>query len=818
MSASGGVPDLTATIGQLGPAGLQARRAAVRRLVADDQITWGGARPDATPRAWEVDPLPLVLDAGEWARLETALEQRARLLDALLADLYGPRRVLAERLVPAEVVLGHPGFLAAADGVRLPTPRQLVLTATDLGRSPDGTWTVLADRPQAPSGAGYAMANRRIVARAMEGLHRQTPLRHLRGFFDLLRESLLDAAPAVDGPPRVVLLTPGAASETAYDQALLSTLLGFPLAQSDDLLTRGGRVWLRTTGRLEAVDVLLRRVDAAWSDALDLRPDSRVGVPGLVAAARRGAVSVVNPLGAGVLENPGLVPFLDAAARALLGEPLGLGSPPTWWCGQAAARSHVLAHLDALVVKPLSREAGPPAIAGWELDAAAREDLRRRIEASPWSWAAQEPVPLATAPVVTRTGVAERPTVLRTFGAALGADYHLMPGGLARLAAGPGDALITSRSGAVSKDVWVLASAVAPPPRLDVAALARTRHAVPDAAPPGLTPRAAASLFRLGEGAERAEAFARLLMAADNLVEDHLQRPGTPGHAAMQALLDAVAGVTGGAPPSAADGPDALLAALRSLLLDAGAPGSVAASVREATAAAADVRELLSLDTSTVLSRLDRTLGQAREAGEGVVLQPVAAAVLESLLALAGLCAESLVRDPTWAFLDAGRRVQRARTTLALLRATLATVRPPVVEGLLTDAVLRVGDSLITYRRRLVAGAGSGAPVVDAARLLVDDPGNPRSVLFQAERLAEDLAHAPDASLAAAVSDLVVRLRGLDLPAACAGEREELAGLLDDLGERVDAVAGTLGRVHFLRQQPHVSFTLTEVPRDGSGR
>ena len=819
MTTTHPLPDLAATIADLGPAGLQDRREAVRRLVADDGITWGGARPDAGPRPWEVDPLPLVLPAAEWAAVETALAQRARLLDALLADLYGPRRVLHDRLVPAEVVLGHSGFLAPADRIRPPAGRQLVLTATDLGRGPDGTWTVLADRPEAPAGAGYAMANRRIIARAMEGLHRETRLRHLRGFFDVLQLALLEAAPPVDDPPRVVMLSPGADSETAYDQALLSTLLGFPLAESDDLLVRGGRVWLRTTGRLQAVDVLLRRVDAAWSDSLDLRPDSRLGVPGLTAAARSGAVSVVNPLGAGVLENPGLLPYLDAVARALLGETPLLPSPPTWWCGDDASRSHVLAHLSTLVVKPLSRDSRPPTIPGWELDANARDDLRRRIEAAPWAWTAQEPVPLGTAPVVTSSGLVERPLVLRTFGATLGRDHHLLPGGLARVASGSRDALVTTRTGAVSKDVWVLEEAGTPRARLDVAALARTRHAVADAPLPGLTPRAAASLFRLGRHVERAEGTARLLLMADNLVEDHLQRPGSPGHQATLAVLDAVAAVTG--TPNAADagagaGPDRVLASLRALLVDPGRPGSVAYSARQAEAAAAEVREQLSQDTPAVLSRLDRTLRQARSAGDAVVVQAVAATALESCLALAGLTAESLVRDPTWAFLDAGRRLQRARTTLRLLRATLASVRPAVVEGLLVDAVLRVGDSLITYRRRVVAGVGSGAPVVAATHLLLADAGNPRSVLYQAERLEEALAHAPDASLTAAVRALLTALRTLDLHQACAEPRSGLAAVLDDLDRRVDAVTATIRRVHFRPQQPHVSFAV-EVARSAGG-
>lgn len=794
-------PDLQAAVDALGPAGLQARLQQLRRLVQDDGVTYGATSPDAAPRAWAVDPLPLIIDAVEWSALEARLEQRARVLDALLADLYGERRVLRERVVPAEVVLGHPGFLAAADGIRLPTRRQLPLVATDLARSQDGAWTVLADRPQAPAGAGYAMANRRLVARVMDSLHRRTRLRHLRGFFDLLQVALPATSPPVDGPPLVVLLSPGPGSETAYDQALLSTLLGFPLVQSDDLLTRGGRLWLRTTARLQAVDVVFRRVDAAWSDSLDLRPDSRLGVPGLVAAARRGTVSVVNPLGAGVLENPGLLPYLDAVSRLLLGEPLASDSPPTWWCGEPAGRAHVLSRLDTLVVKPISRDAGPAAVPGWLLDAAARDALRRRIAAEPWAWAAQEALSPSTVPVVGGAGLEQRSLVLRAFAMAMGETHHVMPGGLARVAA-PGEWAVTSQPGSIAKDVWVLESAdAAARPRLDLAALARTRVSATDSAPPGLPPRAAAFLFRLGRHLERAEGSSRLLMMADNLFEDHAQRPGTPGHLAALALLGAVEGLDADA------GPDGTLDRLRALLVDPTVPGSVAHSARRAGAAASEVGELLSQDTSSVLARLERTLAAARAEGAPAV-QPVAAHALESLLALAGLGAESLVRDPIWAFQDAGRRVERAATTVALLRATLAVVRPPVVEGLLTDAVLRVGDSLITHRRRTVAGVGPGAPVVAAAHLLLDDPANPRSVLFQAERLLEALAHAPDLRAQAAVRHVIEPLRGLDLPAVCAEPRTGLLALLDDLESRLRTVADVLAAVYFARQQRQRAFAV----------
>jgi uncharacterized circularly permuted ATP-grasp superfamily protein len=225
--------DLAASLDLLGITGLLTRRAQARRFVEDDGVTYGVPTADpsvqaASARRWAVDPLPLVIGADEWAGLETALAQRALLLDAVLADLYGQRALLRTGTVPAEVVLADPGFLRTADGIRPPAGRSLFLTATDLGRGPDGRWLVLGDRTQAPSGAGYAMENRRVVSRVLPGLYRGTRLARLREFFHLVRAGLQEAAPDTADAPRVVLLTPGAGAETAFDQAFLATLLGHP--------------------------------------------------------------------------------------------------------------------------------------------------------------------------------------------------------------------------------------------------------------------------------------------------------------------------------------------------------------------------------------------------------------------------------------------------------------------------------------------------------------------------------------------------------------------------------------------------------------
>ncbi|MCX6462546.1 MAG: circularly permuted type 2 ATP-grasp protein [Pseudonocardiales bacterium] len=749
---------LAALLERSGPDALAAR---ARSLVADDGVTYRPADAgDDLP--WALDPLPLPVEAADWAVVEAGVAQRARLLDLLLADLYGPRRTLRTGLLPVEVVLGHPGFVRgwAREGGG-PARRELFLAAADVVRTPDG-WRVLGDRVQAPSGAGYALAGRRVVARVVGEVHRRTRIRRLGPFFDAVRRGLEELAPAGPDGPRVVLLSPGPRSETAYEQALLAARLGFPLVLGSELRVRDGRLWRRTLdpaggpGR-EPVDVVLRRVDAAWCDPLDLRQGSQLGVPGLLEAARRGTVALANGLGSGVAENPGLLPFLPALCEALLDEPLALPGAPTWWCGDPVARAHVLDRLPELLLKPVARDAGRDTVDGAALDAAGRAELAARIAAEPHAWVGQEPQRVSTAPVATPGGLAHRPVVLRTFAVATGTGTTVLPGGLAT-------------AGGAAKDVWVLGAGpvAAPVPPLPV----------PDAAAIG--PRVAADLFWLGRYAERAEGTARLLRAVTDRDADFRSSPEPAGREALEVLLRATAAVT-------ATGPDVPLAAL---VADRDRPGTLAHAVHRLTGAAQAVREQMSTDTWLVLGRLDAEL-----AGRGDLSR-----VLEGLLALAGLAAESLVRDAGWHLLDAGRRVERALHVAALLDATLVEPVGAGADALVRESVLITAESLVTHRRRQREGTDA------LLELLVTDPANPRSVAFQVARLRADLAGVPGAGADAELAAVEERLRQAR-PAALArrapdGSRPALRALATGLLADLTRFAEVLERRRFAPDLP----------------
>lgn len=786
---------LHGAIDSLGLAGLQAAGREIRRLVQDEGILYGGE----SRRSWVIDPLPLVIGADEWDALEAGLKQRARLLGLVLRDLYGEQRLLSSGALPAEIVWGHQGFLHQASGIHMPGHAWLPLAAVDLGRDSTGAWTVLADRTDAPSGMGYVMANRRLTSRVMADLHHDARPARLRSYFSAMRAGLQQLAPRAGHTPKGVLLWAGAGGETAYEQGFLATLLGYALVEAEDLVLRDGQVWVNSPEGRALVDVILRRVDSNLCDPLEFRSDSQLGVAGLLEATRLGNVASLNPLGSGVLENPALLGLLPALAPQLLGEELLLPSAQTWWCGDDAQRSHVLAHLDTMLLKPLSRGLGAATLAGWELAAAQKDQLAARIAAEPWAWCGQTPLELSTTPVVTEDSLEPRRVVLRCFAAQVDHTHEILAGGLARVAP-DSHFRITTMSGALTKDVWVLDPEDVQEtwtPTFDGGPIAIQRVAT-------LAPRVADNLYWFGRYTERADGTVRLLRLAVDLAQDHSRSPASRGGQVLAAVLAAGEGITdldlssrdvGGA-----------LKRLRPAVVDGTARGSVAHAIRRLTEAAQEVPDIMSSDLWHVLSQLNRLLG---EAGKRRDLAGVLDDLVAGTLAVAGINNESLTRDVTWAFVDAGVRIERAQRMLAVVEHTLGADRAAVVENQLADAVLEMGESLITQRRRSASGEGPRRPALAATQLLICDRSNPRSVAYQLDRLVEDLRLIGDEELAARTTDLVSVFVSADVVGLFGGPRALVAGFTRTELSELRAISDELTRRHLTRSAPRRA-TLSE--------
>lgn len=816
VDAAGGIrPDwqeLAECIGARGRDGLDELRATVRALVDSDGISYvpvdgsGRATADGTavPEPWHLDGLPLILSAGDWDALEAGLVQRSRLLDAVLTDLYGERRSVLTGVLPAALLFAHPGYVRAAHGITIPGRHQLFLHGCDVSRTAAGRFVVNADWTQAPSGAGYALADRRVVAHAIPELYERITPRPASPWAQGLRLALVDAAPEGADEPVVVVLSPGSHSETAFDQAYLAGVLGFPLVESADLVVRDGRLWMRSLGTLKRVDVVLRRVDAEYADPLDLRADSRLGVVGLVEVMRRGAVTVVNTLGSGVLESPGLQRFLPELARLLLDETPQLDTAPMYWGGAELERAHLLARLDSLLVKSVT---GDEVVVGPLLSARRRDALAARIEAAPWQWVGQEVPEFSSAPVGhRRSGLSTAPVGMRLFTVAQRSGYAPMTGGLGySLSAG---VAAYEMKTAAAKDVWVRSSTRA---GADVRPGAA---AVLPAVRPGIartvsSPRMLADLFWLGRYAERAEHTARLLTVTRERYHEFRYRQEQPAGECVPVLLTAIGLITG--TDTGADGDDHEMVAIApttlwALTADRHRPGSLAQSVERLGLAARSVRDQMSNDTWMVLAAVERAV--LRPPGEPPESQPEGEAylvaahrqTLAGMLALAGVAAESMVQDVGWTMMDIGRRIERGLGLTALLRATMTTVRHPAAEQTITESALVTCESSVSYRRRTL-GAVSVSAVAD---LVLFDSHNPRSLVYQFDRLRAGLRALPGASGSSRAErladELAAKLRRqdpADLEAVDTdGIRSELDRLLTDLYDGLDDLAELITAAH----------------------
>jgi len=765
-----------AELAGLGPSGLLARKTEVARLLRNEGATYNVARDGLSYRQpWALDPCPLIIEEASWSSLETAVAQRVALLDLILADIYGERRLLGEGRIPAELVLGHPGFLRPCVGTTSPGAHRLFLTAVDVVRDRDGEFRAVGDRTQAPSGLGYALVNRTILSRVLPNLHRESGVERLAGFFRSIRAAVAAAAPEGVAEPRVVILTPGPLSETYFEHAYLDSYLGYALVEGRDLVVNNNRVWLRSLAGFDPVDVVIRRVDDEWCDPVELRAGSLLGVPGLLEVARRGRVAVINPLGSGVVEDPALTGMLGALAPVLLGEELALRGPETWWCGDPRGLSHVLTHLEDLMILPVQPSPSARPVSASSLSTGDLDGLRDRIRDHPSEWVGQEVIEPSTSPAVNKAGMLEaRPTVLRTFvvsdesGDGPGHGLRVLPGGLTRLGADSDSLIISSRSDGTSKDTWVVSAE----PALQQSPWLRgsrfpARPAEVSEIPSPLPGRVAAQLFVLGRTAEHAELVIRLIRTVLARLDQPLGVGVDGGAESLQVLLAALGTVSGFDPVSEPDEEDATSDSPRgeatatelprpgfepepdvpidrralTLLLDAGVDGSLAFSLGLLVDAAYSVREQLSSDTWQLVGDVEEELARLRNRPptQLVGVQSSLQRLLQALLALAGLSAENMERDSAWLFLDAGRRLERAQSLVRLLRSVLTLQRAGVVEDLLVESLLKTSESLIIFRRR----SGSMMHVAGAIDLLVYDQANPRSVIYQLDRLVDQLAELP---------------------------------------------------------------------------
>ncbi len=798
---------LLGTLLGLGTAALRDRHAELDRACAEE----GAAALLANPATgtWRCDPIPFLLTETEFGALAIGLAQRATLLEMVLADLYGPRRLLADGLLPPGLVYPSHAYVRACRTTLQDEPvagPQLQLYAADLVRGPDGQWCVLADRTGEPAGLAYALENRRIMARVLPELFGSMEVGQLRPFLDTWQDSLQRLAPAGAGNPGLVLLTPGHADPRWFEHVVLARALGCALVEDDDLTVRDGALWVKTLRGLQPVHVVLRRQRGGAIDQLELIGDTHCGTPGVLTTWRQGAVQILNGPGAGYAEAPGLNAFLPVICRALTGRDLALDTVPTVWLGDAEGRARVLASLPDWHVASAT-DGGAPVASPSTLSAPARAALLAGIEARPWAYAAVCPPSPSTVPCVGEGEALEpRPVVIRLFLVFDGQGWRPLQGGLARVL-DAGDALARCLPHtALCKDVWVLQEEgvdIYGPGNLAVPALAIRRT-------PGEMPsRVADNFYWFGRYLERLETASRLIRTVlGRLSRDTLPRD-LPDMAVLLACLVDAGIVSEELAAGAGTGQLADLL-VRALARDTGIVARLTGRVRDL----ADLlRDRLSGEMHAAIAQELRRLKGARlllRPGQRAVgiglMQDFTGALLAFCATVAGYAAENMVRGGGRLFLELGRRIERAQAVSGQLAHALDQ-RPERLESGLALA-LELCDSGLTYRSRYLT-AVQAAPVID---LVVADEGNPRGLCFQlvaARNTLAVLTGRDDAPLVAALDAAAAETRLIVAELVAAPDQAvlaaSLAARLRGIGGQAAAVSDAVMRQYFALLP--VSFT-----------
>jgi uncharacterized circularly permuted ATP-grasp superfamily protein/uncharacterized alpha-E superfamily protein len=797
---------------KLGGNELERRRTEARRLLRENGVTYHiYSDPKGQQRTWQLDPIPLVINSADWNAISLGLKQRARLLDLILRDIYGPRRLIKEGLIPPEIIYAQQGFLRACDQVQMKDMPHLMLYAADLARGPDGRMWVIGDRAQAPSGAGYALETRMAMTRVMAEEFRRTQVHRLSIFFRHLRSMLASLMPHRTDDPRVVILTPGPHNETYFEHAYLASYLGYSLVQGDDLTVRDGKVWLKSLDGLKQVDIIVRRVDDSFCDPLELREDSHLGVPGLLQAARLGNVIIANPLGSSILESPALMPFLPSIAKHWLGEDILLPSAATWWCGQKKEREYVLTNLKKLVIKPIDRRI--PSIFCSQLSDVQLKELKNRILAAPYLYVGQQVLSCSTAPSLRTEKVVPRRVLLRAYLTAHQGDYDVMPGGLSRVAQDEDALFVTNQTGGLSKDTWILADK----PVHQASLWPTIRHMDNLMVGEGLLPsRSGENLYWVGRYSERSEGLLRLVRTVLNKLADYDDYRDESDQVVLQHLLETLTHFTFVYPGFTGEDAQEKLARPRphivDMVLNKKHRSSLIGTLTSLMQSAYNVRDLWSVDTWRVVDDVDENIQYLASGKAGISnMQTELDSLLASLMAFTAQTQESMPHEHGWYLLNIGRRVERAIQLITFIRTCFVQHTGEVSEHLMLEATLVNHESLITHRRRY----RSVQHMFTVLDLMLLDTRHPRSLAYQVDKIMALMQELPKPGKAMPEHQLS-REQRLILQASTEmklAEVEKLANISDDQGNRralaklLDNVERRLEKVSELLHQKYFTHT-----------
>lgn len=723
---------------------LKEKQAEIDWHLEDNGVTYNmyGDYDKPAHRSWSLDPIPFVIQEKEWDDVKKGLKQRAKLFNLILKDLYSEQKLIKENIVPAEVIFGHKGFSTEVFNFGYKEDFNLYFYATDIARGPDGKMWVISDKAQAPSGLGYAIENRLTMNIIAKDLYPKIETKKLSPFLHAFKDLLEDLTGG--DISKAALLTPGPHNETYFEHAYLSSYLEINIVQGQDLLSKNGSLWIKSLSGLEKINTLLRRVDDNFSDPLELRNDSRLGVAGLVESMRQDNLNMINPIGSAVLENIGLNPFMKKIAQYFLKEDLILPQIATWWCGQKKELDYVLAHLDTLVIKKIDRAADIKIYFGKNLSQEERNDLIILLQKNPYQYVAQEDVDFSTVPYYGNGKIEPRNAVIRSFCLRKKDNYTVMNGGLVRMAESKDSLLVSSKSGGISKDLWILGKdKLIVNPLNDLSQTPYVETSIDK-----ISTLKAENLFWLGRYLSRSVSTARLLSHVIKKITNFYRYEVATSKESQVILQNALTHMTMTYPGFMDTGNQNNLDVfpmleITSVIKDIHRSGSLALTLSMLANANINLKDLLTLESWKLFDRLQKewNIFANRQGDSTLVVASELDTLLIYLMAYKELVKDSIFKEQGLILYHIGYKIEDGLLLISKAKSMLClkldkSVGHDVLEGMLNSI-----ESFNAYR----AHYRSSLTLENVVDFLIFNPQFPKSLMYIIDTLLTEFKLLPKA-------------------------------------------------------------------------
>lgn len=728
----------------IGPEELHETQSEINWLMVENGVTYNVYNsPDGLNRPWQLNSIPFIIHEEEWQGIEAGIQQRAEVLDLILKDIYGERKLLKDKIVPPEVFYEHRGFLRQCDQIAYNTSKNLLIYSAEISRGPDGRMWVVNDRTQAPSGMGYALENRFATSRMASELYNDINVKQPSSFFNDFNQMLIDATPQGVEDPTIVILTPGPHNETYFEHTYLSSLLGLPLVKGNDLIVRDGHVWMKSLKSLKRIDVILRRVDDVFVDPLELREDSYLGVAGLLEVVRNKKITVVNPVGSGAIENSGLIPFMNAICKYFLKEDLILPQIASWWCGQKKERDWVLKNIKKIVVKRIDKSNRESIYFCEFLSDKEIEVLKKEIITNPYRFVAQENISFSSAPNYVKGKLEPRKVVCRTFSVAKGDSYSVMPGGLVRVASERKELRVSNQRGGISKDFWITSNQSQE--NIQQYTWNKTQQQLHTLDMYDLPSDTANNLFWSGRYLGRALITCRYLRTVLNCKNNEKYNTHEAESEILPYLYKTLTNITSAFPGFVGEGSEKTLKdpikELHSLILDASKMGSLAQTLQSFNNSYYTLRNLWSKDMWRVFDSINK-LWKDYDIQKTYSLNSLIRLLdrtITRLVAFMALIEESIMVKQGLLLYFIGLQMEQATMNIAKCRSMIVFDHETYLNYEILESLLNSHESLNIYRYSYK----SYLSIENVVKLILLDKDYAKSLHYQLCRIQKDMARLP---------------------------------------------------------------------------